>query len=365
MHEGGRWPLDWEAFQRGPELRIPATELGVGKNQPSRSVCFGASDVRAMSAEGGGNGSGRSGGRWPSVNSMTKFFAAAMSVPGFAPNALPGPALDCLWDDRTVSGSGGERAAWSQKGAGEREHDPLRPRLDGDRASLADCFLSEPFGLRAAVLEGATDVVLLRSKPDGKPTEKVHSIAGLPAPLLSFDSLVLSRGLRKRGYDRAATDAAMRQHVQVYVEDLKCAELGGSSGKRVDVPLPLGFVDERTPPSATDEADTRTQQAYVLPVTPPPAAAELGQIDHDRARVLDAMREGYASVLVTLADPDGAGGLGEITREEALDAACRQITDASWCTATEVAIDGIRIDRRHLDGISYDEVLNVTSSRRA
>ena len=144
----------------------------------------------------------------------------------------------------------------------------------------------------------------------------------------------------------------MRRHVEVYAEDLRAAELGGSTGEHVDVLLPLGLGDEGTaspPPSSR-------QLARILPIAPPPAAAELGQIDGDRARVLDAMREGYASVLVALADPDAPTP----TREAALEIARQQITDEPWCSAAEVAIDGIRIDRRRLD----DEVLNVTSVTR-
>ena len=143
----------------------------------------------------------------------------------------------------------------------------------------------------------------------------------------------------------------MRRHVQVYAKDLECAALGGSSGERVTVPPPLGFVAECSSAAASPAPPGYTAaprlSAYILPIAPSPAAAELSQLDHDRARVLDAMREGYASVLITLADPKEPGG--PPTRMAAIEVARQQITDAPWCTAAQVAVGGIRIDRRPLD----------------
>ena len=86
------------------------------------------------------------------------------------------------------------------------------------------------------------------------------------------------------------------------------------------MPEPLGFTDE-----GASSTEARQVSARILPVTPSFAAVELGQIDHDRAPVLDAMREGYASVLITLADPYAESE--PPTRSVALGVARRQITD--------------------------------------
>lgn len=146
---------------------------------------------------------------------------------------------------------------------------PVESSLANGTTALADAFLTEPIPYRSAVDDGASHLIVLRTRPD-------------PSPILGrgpglFEKVICRRFFHTYGYREAADWVRQQRHQHIYAHDLVCLN---DAARGPDEGIPVGG-----------------RMVHLLPVAPRMGQPEVGQLENKRAKVLAGMRDGCRRTL--------------------------------------------------------------------
>lgn len=229
-------PLDWEEFVR---------------QQPKQPIKIVASNLRdekavVMDME---NGS------FSSLAELAQCMHASCLLPGIA-----GPLMNR--DDTT----GKMRLGNNLKNA----------------IPMADALLYEPMPFKSAIAEGATHVVVLRTRPDGTDVTGKSSI---------FERMIFRRFFkRKNNLPRILDYMNKGLHKMLYAKDV----------------LALNEMA-----NDFDRAYTDTTKPHVLTVAVPPGSPEVARLEARRSVIFDGVRRGFARAYDALVEDPAERGRGE------------------------------------------------------
>jgi predicted acylesterase/phospholipase RssA len=163
----------------------------------------------------------------------------------------------------------------------------LGNNLQGDHLEpLADALLFEPLPFRSAVREGATHVLVLRSRPDGT---DVTGKGGI------FEQLIFRRFfLRKNRLPNMFKRLKMQLHKKVYAEGV--------------IELNEAARDDR------DYLDTSAP--HLMTIALEPGSKEISRLETGRAAIFDGMRRGFARAYDCLVEDPSERGRGMIVAKE-------------------------------------------------
>jgi predicted acylesterase/phospholipase RssA len=195
----------------------------------------------------------------------------------------------CLQASMTVPGAAG----------------PPVPLFDGNETVPSfDAFCFEPLPYRSAVEEGATHVLVLRSRPQGfQPKSKpgIYELAVAPFYFRSHGEFEVADFFERGGQQ------------YIYAEDLFTLEQGrvaGLDGRNSDgilIPPAEVLYGVKQDDDILRLASTRDvwKRAHVLPLSVPTGTPELPTVEQERDKVLEAVRGGFAVAFDLLAPAIG------------------------------------------------------------
>ncbi|CAM9362666.1 unnamed protein product [Chrysoparadoxa australica] len=146
----------------------------------------------------------------------------------------------------------------------------------------SDALVFEPLPYRSAVQDGCTDVLVLRSRPDGK--EVLGRRPGV------YERLICSRyfsGLH--GADHLTDHMVEQKHLQTYAEDVLALKKSSLEGRSVQVPGGGAGAGMR---------------ATLLAIAPGKGVEEVNQLEMDRGELLRGCRSGAEAAYQVLATPE-------------------------------------------------------------
>jgi len=151
---------------------------------------------------------------------------------------------------------------------------------------LADALLFQPLPYETAIKEGATHVLVVRSRPDGK------DVTGKPSV---FEKLIFRRFfLRKNRLPNMFRRMRMQLHKKLYAMDiLKLNEYA---------------KDDRDPYD--------TSKPHVMTVALPPSSPEVTRLETGREAIFQGLRRGFARAYDCLVEDPAERGRGEIVAKE-------------------------------------------------
>lgn len=327
--EGGLRPLDLEAFSHNDAvqpLRIvsSAVELETGK---LKSICFGSKEGH---------------------------FRDQFANPAAQDSAAES---DCLYpelESAKADENGNRRGLWACLGASMTvpgaAGSPFRMDLPSSETGKPtphlcfDAFCYEPVPFRAAVSEGATHVVALRSRPAGfEPKTKPTLYERAVAPLY----------FRSNGVNTVAEFFENGGQQYLYAEDVLMCDQGLNSTEPIPIsPAKVLYAGPEAVPAA-DKDRERWARAHLLPITVPADVPELATLSQDRDDILAGIRSGFAAAYDALAPvvglevgPDSLDGMkvAELVFPEA-DAPHQSIMEKQLTLAGEKLGESLRAAR--------------------
>ena len=157
---------------------------------------------------------------------------------------------------------------------------------DDDYEPLADALLFEPLPYRSAIREGATHVVILRSRPDGVDVTGKSSV---------FERMIVRRFLLRKNRLVGAYEYMRRHlHKKLYAEQV--------------IELNEGARDVGRPYSDTS-------RPHLLPIALPPGSPEVPKLETGREAIFRGVRRGFARAYDALVEDPGQRGRGEEVAE--------------------------------------------------
>lgn len=243
-------PLDWETFNE------------MQKVQPLKVIASGLKSEKAIIMD-------MEKGSFSSLEEMSCCMRASCLIPGLA-----GPVMNMK----------------SPQEDGRHLQYDMTPRNKynvDDYEPLADALLYEPLPYRAAISEGATHVICLRSIPDGVDVTGKSSI---------FAKLIVRRYLmRKNSLKNAYQHMKKHLHKKVYGEQV--------------LELNDGAMDVNRPYSDTSKP-------HLLPIAAPPGSPEVTRLETGREAIFEGVRRGFARCYDALVeDPEQRGKGMEIAKQ--------------------------------------------------
>ena len=243
-------PLNWEKFK---ELQ---------KVQPLKVIASGLKSGRSfiLSMENGD---------FDSLEEFTNCMHASMLLPGIA-----GPVMNVCKD------SNGKRNFI-------RKNNYIP---DDDTIScepMVDAVVYEPIPYRSAIKEGATHVVVLRTRPDGV------DITGKPS---FFERLIFKRFFLKKNKLQHIFDYMTKQlHKKLYGEDV--------------IVLNDAAID-------VDRDCKDTSNPHLMTIALPPGSKEITRLETDREAIFEGVRRGFARAYDCLVEDPNERGRGAIVAKE-------------------------------------------------
>jgi len=234
-------PLDWETFEE------------MQKVQPLKIMASGLKSQRAFIMD-------MERGSFSTIEEMARCMMASCLLPGVA-----GPVMNMKSPGKD----------------GKQQYDmkPRNKQKGDDYEPLADSLVFEPLPYRAAISEGATHVICLRSRPDGVDVTGKSSI---------FERMIVRRFfLRKNNLKKAYDYMSKHFHKRLYAEQV--LETNAAAN---DMDRPYSDID----------------RPHVLPIAVPPGSAEVGRLETGREAIFDGVRRGFARCYDALVeDPEQRG----------------------------------------------------------
>jgi len=266
----GLRPLDYEAFRANDALqplRVVASSLRQGKME---TVVFGSSsndffdevdDDGMVTSYATTSHDGRRHGLFSCLE-------ASMSVPGAA-----GPPINLV-----------------------RNKDSKR----GIVTTAFDAFCFEPLPYRSAVEEGATHVLVLRSRPEG------FTIKTKPGV---YERAVASLYFRAHSQNEVASYFERGGQQYIYAEDILTLDEAMASSEAVPVPpakILYGSTSAQSGEAHFLSGNRRDwDKAHLLPIAVPEDTKELNSLEQGEEEVLQAVRGGFAAAYDILAPAVG------------------------------------------------------------
>ena len=242
-------PLDWEVFEE------------MQKVQPLKVLASGLKSQKAIIMD-------MEKGSFSNIAELANCMRASCLLPGVA-----GAVMNIK-----LPQNDGDQVGYDMK--------PRNNLSDDDYEPLADALLFEPLPYRAAISEGATHIICLRSRPDGADVTGKSSI---------FEKLIIRRFLLRKNRLRKAYEYMKRHlHKKRYAEQV--IEL--NDGAR-DIHRP--FSD--------------TSKPHLLPIAVPPGSPEVPKLETGREAIFEGVRRGFARCYDALVeDPNERGRGAEIAK---------------------------------------------------
>lgn len=250
-------PLDWETFEEMQRV------------QPLKVMASGLKSERAFILD-------MEKGSFSSIEELACCMRASCLLPGVA-----GPVMNMRVPRE-----------------GEKNNEPSKydmtpgNKYDGGGGDdyyepLADSLLFEPMPYRAAISEGATHVICLRSRPDGVDVTGESSV---------LERLILRRFLLRKNSLRNIYDYMRSQfHKKLYAAQV--------------IELNDGAHD-------VDRPYADTARPHLLPIAVPPGSAEVTRLETGREAIFEGVRRGFARAYDALVeDPEQRGRGMEVARE--------------------------------------------------
>mmetsp|Transcript_25914 Transcript_25914/g.39719 ORF Transcript_25914/g.39719 Transcript_25914/m.39719 type:complete len:551 (+) Transcript_25914:220-1872(+) len=147
---------------------------------------------------------------------------------------------------------------------------------------LADALVFEPLPHRTAFAEGATDVIVLRSKPDGS------DVTGKPSP---FEKLIYSRFFKRKN---------KLKHVHKYMRQ--------HGARKIYAELVLELNQ-----GTKGEGDKS-----MMAIAVPPGSPEVARLEARRSAIFDGVRRGFARAYDSLVEDPNERGRGHIVALQVL-----------------------------------------------
>lgn len=152
---------------------------------------------------------------------------------------------------------------------------------------LADALLYEPMPFRSAIEEGATHVVVLRTRPDGTDVTGKSSL---------FERMIFNRFLkRKNKLPKILSYLKKGLHKMQYGRDVI-------------------ILNEMAKDTDRDYNDT--SKPHVVTVALPPGSPEVSRLETDRAAIFNGVRLGFARAYDALVEDPSKRGQGENIAKE-------------------------------------------------
>ncbi|KAL9191323.1 hypothetical protein ACHAXT_001029 [Thalassiosira profunda] len=243
-------PLDWETFER------------MQKVQPLKVMASGLKSERAFILD-------MEKGSFSNLEELACCMRASCLLPGVA-----GPVMNMKRPE--------EDGTHLQYDMEPRNNIKLREEYE----PLADALLYEPLPYRAAISEGATHVICLRSRPDGVDVTGKRSV---------LEKMVVRRFLKRKNSLANAYGYMKKQlHKRLYGEQV--------------LELNRGANDVHRPYSDTSKP-------HLLPIAIPPGSAEVTKLETDREAIFEGVRRGFARAYDALVeDPEQRGKGAEVAK---------------------------------------------------
>ncbi|CAB9498717.1 Patatin-like phospholipase [Seminavis robusta] len=242
-------PLDWNKF------------VEMQKVQPLKVVASGLKSEKAIIMD-------MANGSFETLDELSSCMHASCLLPGLA-----GPMMNL---NRTA-------VATNQTGQKVIVGNNLK---DDCMEPLADSLLYEPLPFRAAIREGATHVVTIRSRPDGTDVSGKGSF---------FEKLIFKRFLlRKNWLPKIYKYLRAQMHKKVYSEDVLYLNQHANSTR-----------DYRS-----------TAEPHILTMALPPGSSEVTKLETARLEIFEGLRRGFARAYDALVeDPRERGRGAEVAKE--------------------------------------------------
>lgn len=158
----------------------------------------------------------------------------------------------------------------------------LGNKMTGKSEPLADGLFFEPLPYRSAIKEGATHVVVFRTRPDGT------DVTGKPS---IFEKLILRRFfLRKNKLPDVYTYLRQYRHKHLYGRDVLALNEMARDMDR-------DYGDDRAP--------------HVMTVAIPPGSPEVSRLETGREAIFEGVRRGFARAYDALVEDPAQRGNGE------------------------------------------------------
>ena len=334
--ENGLRPLDMEVFAHNDAvqpLRIvsSAVEMETGK---LKSVCFGSKEGHFKDSFG--NPAAGS-----SATDNLDYLYPEIECSQVDENGNRRGFWGCLDASMSVPGAAGS---------------PLQMNLPSSKTNeptlhlCFDAFCYEPVPFRAAVAEGATHVLALRSRPAGyEPKTKPTLYERAVAPLY----------FRSHGVNTVAEFFENGGQQYLYAEDVLMLDQGLNSSEPIPI-SPARVLYANPEAASAAEKDRATWDcAHLLPITVAADVPELAVLSQDRDDILEAIRSGFAAAYDALAPvvgletgPDSLGGMkvAELVFPEA---------DAPHESVMQMPLAGEKLGRS-LSAATEQEIISAT-----
>lgn len=253
-----RKPLDWTTFVQRQKQQI----------QPLKVVASGLKSEKpiVLSYEDG---------HFTSLEELAKCMHASSLLPGLA-----GPVVNILKETKNDSSNRQQ----------QKPKFVLRNNLkDDDYEPLADALVYDPIPYDIAQKEGATHIIVLRSKPDGG---EVIGKGGSIGEKLVWSRFFLRKNKLPKIYRRLRRQA----HKRLYAKNI--LELNEAATKEDDG---LDCNSSSLPPTLT--------------IAIPPGIDEITRLETNREAIFEGVRNGFARAYDTLVeDPNDRGNGCEIAK---------------------------------------------------
>lgn len=197
---------------------------------------------------------------------------------------------DCMHASCLLPGIAGPVMNLDRRAIGKRS--PLRKYVLGDNVKgseyrpMADALIYEPLPFRSALADGATHVVVVRSRPDGVDVTGKGSV---------FENLIFRRFfLRKNRLPRIFHRMKRQLHKGQYAKDVL-----------------------RLNKEAYSERHYRdTSSPHLLAVAAPPGSPEVTRLETGREAIFEGLRRGFARAYDCLVENPAERGRGVIVAKE-------------------------------------------------
>jgi len=242
-----RKPLDWEKFcemQKVQPLKVVASGLNEG-----------SSVILDMQNDG-----------FSSIQELAYAMRGSCLLPGIA-----GPVVNV------------HKKKFRTKGAASKKKYIVKNNLKKykEYEPMADALVYEPLPYRSAIKEGATHVVMLRSRPDGADVTGKTSV---------FEKLILHRFFRKKNKLKHIYKY-MRQHGHKKLYSKQVIELNEAS-------------------------NDGSSSAQMMAIAVPPGSPEVARLETRRTEIFNGVRRGFARAYDALVEDPKERGRGEIVAKQ-------------------------------------------------
>lgn len=247
-------PLNWTSFW----------EKQTSGSQTLHVVCSGLTSEKSLVLSA-------SSGNFDSLSGLCRCIKASMLLPGITGDVvrLKGSQL----------GSNLPSVMWPEYSS------QFNSLMTAGSEPLADAQLFEPVPYRTAEKEGATHVLVFRTRPDGV---KATGRLGLLDKMITFRFLG-----RKLGLPKLLTHMHTQMHKLIYAQDI--LRLNAES---------RCFKDSLPPDSdvhcGLSRSDETSNRARLACIALPSGSAEIGRLELSRPLIFESIREGFAAAFEVL-----------------------------------------------------------------